>query len=60
MRKVVLLKQAARPKNDNYHVPPHGGRPPSDEAVRAATQRYIQQEKEGKLANLPSTDITRR
>ena len=33
------------PAEDNYFVPPHGGRPPSDEAVRSATQRYIAEEK---------------
>ena len=38
---------------------PHNGCPPSDEAVRAATQRYIQQEKDGKLRDLPQVEITR-
>lgn len=28
----------------NYFGSPHGGRPPSDEAVRAATLRYCRQE----------------
>lgn len=27
----------------DYFDPPHGGRPPSDEAVRAASRRYILQ-----------------
>jgi hypothetical protein len=38
---------------DNYFDPPHGGRPPSDAAVKAATEKYIQQEKDGKLKELP-------
>lgn len=29
----------------NYFDPPHGGRPPSDEAVKAATKRYVEQER---------------
>ena len=28
----------------DYFKPPHGGRPPSDEAVRQATKRYIEEE----------------
>lgn len=27
----------------DYFFPPHGGRPPSDEAVREATQRYVEE-----------------
>jgi hypothetical protein len=35
-------------KDPNYFDPPHGGRPPSDEAVHAATQRYIDKAKKKK------------
>lgn len=31
-------------KEDNYFDPPHGGRPPSDEAVAKATKRYVDEE----------------
>jgi hypothetical protein len=30
-------------KEDNYFIPPHGGRPPSDAAIKAATERYVQE-----------------
>lgn len=42
----------------NYFSPPHGGRPPSDEAVTKATQRYIEQERRGELRDLPSVHPT--
>ncbi len=32
----------------NYFDPPHGGRPPSDEAVHAATQRYVDKKEKQK------------
>ena len=35
---------------DNYFNPPHGDKPPSDEAVRAATERYVDQERRGELS----------
>lgn len=30
------------PGDRDYFRPPHGGRPPSDEAVHAATVRYVE------------------
>ncbi len=33
-----------RTMND-YFFPPHGGRPPSDEAVAKATRRYVEEER---------------
>lgn len=40
-----MTKKTANTKRpDDYFRPPHGGRPPSDEAVRKATQRYIEQD----------------
>lgn len=33
----------------NYFDPPHGGRPPSDEAVRAQTARYVAAEEAERL-----------
>lgn len=29
---------------DNYLDPPHGGRGPSDQVIRATTQRYVEEE----------------
>lgn len=40
-----MAKKEKGTKSDNYFVPPHGGRPPSDEAVKKATQKYIEDEK---------------
>lgn len=45
-------------QNTNYFNPPHGGRPPSDEAVKAATERYVAQEKAGELKDLPRKSPT--
>lgn len=49
----MQIKRRKDGSTDNYFVPPHGGRPPSDEAVRAATERYVREEAEGKLRDLP-------
>ncbi len=38
---------------------PHGGRPPSDEAVRATTARYVEQERRGELRDLKEIAPTR-
>lgn len=38
---------------NDYFSPPHGGRPPSDEAVREATRRYVEQEKIASAAKRP-------
>lgn len=40
------------PGDRDYFRPPHGGRPPSDEAVREATRRYCYAE----LASIKSRD----
>lgn len=29
----------------DYFIPPHGGRAPSDEAVKAATEKYLKKRK---------------
>jgi hypothetical protein len=43
--------------NDEVHcIMPH--RPPSDAAVKAATAKYVQQEKDGKLDTLRSVTPT--
>ena len=35
-----------RPRDrDDFFASPHGGRPPSDEAVKLATERYVEQER---------------
>jgi hypothetical protein len=47
-------------RRDDFLSPPFGGRPPSDEAVHAATQRYIEQEKRGELHDLPKKAPTHR
>ncbi len=36
----------------DYFNPPHGGRPPSDAAVKAATARYVEAERRGDLDKL--------
>lgn len=42
--KPVTKKELSLERRD-YFFPPHGGRPPTDEAIRKATQRYIDEEK---------------
>lgn len=32
-------------RKDNYFVPPHGGRPPSEAAIKEATRKYVEQER---------------
>jgi hypothetical protein len=38
-------RELVKRREPDYFFPPHGGRPPSDQAVREATQRYVDQEK---------------
>lgn len=46
MRGTTLNQPLTIPgRQRDYFNPPHGGRPPSDEAVRTATQRYVEEAK---------------
>ena len=58
LRNMKLERQQEFEQRGDYFSPPHGGRPPSDEAVKEATDRYRAQEAKRLLRTLKAVRPT--